>query len=442
MNDGYDPGLSIFIIVLFLIFYSCFHGFNAAIDSLSDSDLAAYGNGKKKPKRLQFIEGVLDEPERFHDTFYLVTTVFGLLAGFAVLGLTPPLYRLLLSSGLHKYVGSAILFAAALILLVLAAVILLVPFGIFLPHLLSSLSPVRAAFALGGFVKGTMTVLRLLTSLLRLAAKGILRLFGKNPDSIHDDVTEDEIREFLDEAHEQGVLMESEAAMMHNIMEFSDKSARDIMTHRLNIVALDGRMKLKAAAEQILSENNSRFPVYQDDMDNIVGIIHLRDVMAKLNTGRYDSWAIRDIPNLLRAVPIIPETRSIDELFRGMQLKKAHMAIVVDEYGQTSGLITMEDILEEIVGNIFDEYDESEQYIVPLHDNSILMDGLTPLEEAGDVLGIDFSEEEFETVNGYLTSVLDHIPTQEDREVTAKGYRFQILSVRNNIIQKLKAEKI
>lgn len=442
MNDGYDPGLNIIILLLFLVFYACFHGFNAAVDSLSESELAAYAGGKKKPKRLRFIESVLDEPGRFHDTFYLVTTVFGMLAGFAVLGFTAPLYRLLFSSGLHMYLCREAIRVLALLLIILAAVIVLVPFGIFIPHLLCSFSPAGAAFVLGGVVHGTMMVLRPLTAFLRLIAKGILRLFGKNPDTLCDDVTEDEIREFLDEAHEQGVLMESEAAMMHNIMEFSDKSAKDIMTHRVNIAALDGTMTLKEAAERILKENNSRFPVYQDDMDNIVGIIHLRDVMAKRNTGRYDSWAIKDIPNLLRTVPIIPETRGIDELFRGMQMKKAHMAIVVDEYGQTSGLITMEDILEEIVGNIFDEYDESEQYIVPLHDNSMLMDGLTPLEEAGDVLGIDFSKEEFETINGYLTSILDHIPTPDDKEVVAKGYRFQILSVRNNIIQKLKAEKI
>lgn len=442
MNEGYNPGLSISIILLFLVFYTCFHGFNAAVDSLSDSELAAYGSRKKKPERLRFIEGVLDDPRRFHDTFYLVTTVFGILTGFAVLGFAAPLYRLLLSTDLHRHFGSTALFAASLLLLILAAVLILAPLGIFIPHILGSLSPAATAFFFGGFVRAAMAVLRPLTALVRLTAKGILCLLGKNPDAVNDDVTEEDLREFLDEAHEQGVLLESEAAMMQNIIEFSDKSAKDIMIHRMNIVALDGSMTLKDAAEQILTESNSRFPVYQEDMDNIIGILHLREVLAKLNTGRYASWAIKDIPNLLRPVSMIPETRSIDALFRAMQSKKAHMVIVVDEYGQTSGLITMEDIIEEIVGNIFDEYDESEQFIVPLHDNSMLMDGLTPLEEAGAVLNVDFSGEEFETINGYLTSVLGHIPTQEDKEVRVKGYHFQILSICNNTIQKLKVEKL
>jgi len=148
------------------------------------------------------------------------------------------------------------------------------------------------------------------------------------------------------------------------------------------------------------------------------------------------------IPKLVRSVAYIPETRGIDSLFQAMQTKKIHIAIVVDEYGQTAGLVTMEDILEEIVGNIFDEYDESEEFIQPQFDESILMDGLTPLDDVEEVLGIDLGDHAFETLNGYLTSLLGHIPTAEDKEINANGYCFQILSVEDNIIQKIRVEKI
>ena len=149
------------------------------------------------------------------------------------------------------------------------------------------------------------------------------------------------------------------------------------------------------------------------------------------------------IPNLIRDASYIPETRSINDLFKRMQAKKLHMAIVVDEYGQTSGIVTMEDILEEIVGNILDEYDEDDHFIIEQLDNTYLMKGLTPLEDVEETLSIDLQEEEYETLNGYLTSLLGHIPNiDEDKEIRANGYLFTILAVENNTIQRVRVEKL
>ena len=230
--------------------------------------------------------------------------------------------------------------------------------------------------------------------------------------------------------------------MIQNIMEFHDKSAKDIMTHRKNINALDDTTLLKDAIVYMSEHSNSRYPVYHEDIDNIVGFIHIKDAMEHQNRAEYEAKSLMQIPKLVRSVAYIPETRGIDSLFQAMQTKKIHIAIVVDEYGQTAGLVTMEDILEEIVGNIFDEYDESEEFIQPQFDESILMDGLTPLDDVEEVLGIDLGDHAFETLNGYLTSLLGHIPTAEDKEINANGYCFQILSVEDNIIQKIRVEKI
>ncbi len=271
----------------------------------------------------------------------------------------------------------------------------------------------------------------------------VVRIFGIDPNQQDDDVTEEEIISMVDDAHEQGVIEESEAEMIQNIMEFSETEARDIMTHRKNLHALNENMKLKDALLYMLEHSNSRYPVYREDIDNIVGILHLKDVMKQVTLLQNEDSPIGTIPNLIREAIYIPETRNINDLFQRMQAKKIHMVIVVDEYGQTSGIVTMEDILEEIVGNILDEYDEEEHFIQVQTDDSLVMEGLTPLEQVDEVLESDFDEEDFDTLNGYLTSVLGHVPNMsEDKEIKAKGYLFTILGVENNTIQKVRVEKL
>ena len=179
------------------------------------------------------------------------------------------------------------------------------------------------------------------------------------------------------------------------------------------------------------------------DIDDIIGILHLKDAMKEMMFENHAEETVGRIPNLIRDASYIPETRSINDLFKRMQAKKLHMAIVVDEYGQTSGIVTMEDILEEIVGNILDEYDEDDHFIIEQLDNTYLMKGLTPLEDVEETLSIDLQEEEYETLNGYLTSLLGHIPNiDEDKEIRANGYLFTILAVENNTIQRVRVEKL
>ena len=176
-----------------------------------------------------------------------------------------------------------------------------------------------------------------------------------------------------------------------------------------------------------------------------MGIIHYKDALKFMTK---NSWAkfkpLRELPGLIREAAFIPETRGIGDLFHTMQAKKLHMAIVVDEYGQTAGIVSMEDILEEIVGDILDEYDEDEITIRTQVDNSVIIDGLAYLEDVAEELDVDFGKVEFETLNGYLTSLLGHIPTEKDldKEIVANGYRFKILSLGNKTIGKVRAEKI
>ena len=260
-------------------------------------------------------------------------------------------------------------------------------------------------------------------------------------------VTEEDIKTMVNEGHEQGILETREAKMISNIFELDEKEAGDVMTHRKHIVALPGEMPLQEAARFVLKEgNNTRYPVYGEDLDDIIGTIHMRDVLVHAENPQEAGMELAKVPGVLREAQFIPETRNLDSLFKEMQSQKIHMEIVIDEYGQTAGLVTMEDILEEIVGNIMDEYDVEEKFIARQEDGDLLMSGMTPLREAQEALGIELPEEDldnYDTVNGLLISRLDRIPQEEEKpEVVYQGIRFSVTQVENKMIHTVRARKL
>ena len=257
-----------------------------------------------------------------------------------------------------------------------------------------------------------------------------------------DDVTEEEIISMVNEGHEQGVLLASEAEMIHNIFEFGDKEAKDIMTHRKNLIAIDGNLSYNDAVSFIIENSKSRYPVYLNDIDNIIGVLHIKDAFAFAQKNEVFRTSIKDIPNLIREVDFVPETLNIHTLFKMMQAKKSHMVIVVDEYGQTSGAVAMEDILEEIVGNIEDEHDEEETLIRQNPDGSYLMNGLASMPEVIELLGLPVDEDAFETLNGFLVSLLEKIPNDgETAQINMYGYDFNVLKVEDKMIREVLVRK-
>ncbi|MCI8564901.1 MAG: HlyC/CorC family transporter [Lachnospiraceae bacterium] len=268
----------------------------------------------------------------------------------------------------------------------------------------------------------------------------ILRTLGIHTED--ENVTEEDIKTVVQEGHEQGLLEKEEAVMINNIIELGETEAKDIMTHRRHIRALGTDTPLNKAVDVILSERNSRFPVYGEDIDDIRGVLYLRDAVICREGGQHNSEPIGQIPGLLRDAHFTPETRSVRLLLQEMQRDKQHLTLVVDEYGQTSGLITMEDILEEIVGDIFDEYDKAEVFITPLEGGVYLLKGMAPLEDVAETLGIG-NDENFDTLNGLLISLLNRIPAEGERlTVTYERYSFHILQVKNKMIQLVRAVPI
>ena len=288
-----------------------------------------------------------------------------------------------------------------------------------------------------------------IASMLIIFRKSIIKRFNKIKNGektlanlSSTDVTEEEIISMVNEGHEQGVLLESEAEMIHNIFEFGDKEAKDIMTHRKSIEALDGNKSYYDTVAYIVETGRSRFPVYLDDIDNIIGVLHIKDALLFAQKNEVFRTPIKDIPSLIRDVDFITETININVLFKQMQMDKNHMCIVVDEYGQTSGIVAMEDILEEIVGNIEDEHDEEEQTFSVESDGSYTFDGLTELREVLEVLDLPVEEDAFETLNGLLISILDKIPSDDLHEtVTKYGSNFEILHVEDRIVREVRITK-
>ncbi len=264
------------------------------------------------------------------------------------------------------------------------------------------------------------------------------RLVRRNSEK----VTEEEIISMVNEGHEKGVLEASEAEMIHNIFEFTDKEAQDIMTHRRQICALDGTLPLRRIMDQVLEEPYSRFPVFLDDIDNIIGIMHIKEVMAFSRREEYMDMPVQKIEGLFSKGEFIPQTCRISDLFQIMQAKKAHMVIVVDEYGQTCGLVAMEDILEEIVGNIFDEHDEESQMIEKLSGQCFLVQGMASLDDVGEALDIKFQEEDYDTLNGFLISRIDKIPSDgETFSISYGGWIFDVVRVADKMVQNVRISK-
>ena len=416
-DDG--PTASIIIFFALLIIDVFFYGFGAAVTALNGKELK--DGEAKKTKRLKRI---MENPARYVNSVQLVGTLINIGIGAVYLEL------------LGTYIKS--FFFAGVIL-----VYIILTFGILIPKRLGAKYCEKWAYACVNAASFITAILAPLTGIVSVTAGIILRIFGVKENEECADVTEEEIISMVNEGHEQGVLLASEAEMITNIFEFGDKEAKDIMTHRNNVIAIDGDTPLKEAIRFMLSEKNSRYPVYEENIDHIIGILHLKDAMRIHDKDARINIPIRKIPGLLREVKVIPETRNIDALFKMMQSTKTQMVIVIDEYGQTEGLIAMEDILEEIVGNILDEYDEDEKYIEQKSEDEYVIEGKTPLEELEEKLHISFEVEEFETLNGFLISKLDRIPEEDEQfAVDAAGYNFKILSVENKMIVSVLVTKL
>jgi putative hemolysin len=280
--------------------------------------------------------------------------------------------------------------------------------------------------------KLTYPLVRLLTWSTNL----IVRLFGVDPNADDGEVTEEEIRMMVDVGEERGAIDETEKMMINNIFDFDNKTVAEIMTHRLDVVGIPLGATLNEIVGTISREKYTRYPVYREHMDDIVGILHVKDLTMYIKDCDEASF---DLTKLLRKPYHVPMQRPIDEVFRDFQKNKVHMAIVIDEYGGTAGIVTIEDLLEEIVGNIFDEYDEDVRDIVKMEDQSLLVSGTARLDEIEELLEIDLPTDRYDTVSGFVIGQFGRFPETGDTvEIIWEGHTFRAEGPVNKRIAKVR----
>ena len=442
MDDG-NSLIGILLLGAAFVVYYLIYGFGAAVQALNASALEdERDEGNEKAGRLLHIQ---ENPHRFVRTNQLITMILSLAMG----GMSLPFITGYMKTLLVRIpnIPTVVLNGVSYVLALIVLSLVLVCFGIIIPKWLALKSPIRFCYKVLPMVELFMKISIPFTAAMEFVSHLILIIVGIDTHKQDDKVTEEDIMYMVNEGHDQGVLEASEAEMITNIFEFDDKVASDIMTHRMNIVALEGTMTLKEAMDFIIKESvNSRLPVYDEDIDNIIGILHMRDVLVFAEIEEYLNQPIGKIDGLLREPHFVPEHKNINALFKEMQSSKIHMELVIDEYGQTSGLVTMEDILEEIVGNIMDEYDEEEEDIVSAGNNTFQLAGTSLLVDLEDTLEIEFEEqdkENFDTLNGFLTSRLGHLPAENEKaEIPFGGFVFSIVKVENRTIKLVDAKRI
>lgn len=425
--------------ILFLMALVVLNAFFAASEialiSLNDNKIKVMAEeGDKKARVLQ---NLLGEPSRFLATIQIGITLAGFLASaFASESFADPLVEFLLAAGLP--LPEAGLKTAA----VFVITIILSYFTLVLGELVPKRLAMNKAESIAWFVANPLRALSVIAlpfvKLLTASTNFFIRLFGVDPHAEGGQVTEEEIRMMVDVGEEKGAIHESEKVMINNIFEFNNKTVAEVMTHRTDIAALPVGAGLEEVIAFIKEEKYSRIPVYEDTIDNIIGVMHTKYLIEYLAQGK-DQGAFY-LSDFIRQPYFVPESKRTDVLFRELQQNKTHLAVIIDEYGGTAGIVTLEDLIEEIVGNIFDEDDEIEKEIEKLDEATFMINGATSLDTVEDYLNVELPTAEYETLSGFVIGQLGRIPENNEDNPTVEynGLVFKVERVDEKRVAKVK----
>lgn len=429
-----------YIVVLIVLLF--LNGFFAASEmamvTLNDAKLKMMvEEGNKKAK---LVSKLLKEPTRFLASIQVGITI----AGFLTSAVAADKFAGPLASLVHKalsMVDYELLHGISLVVLTVLLAFISIVFGEMVPKRIAMNNPERISFAFAPALSLLFKLTSPIVFLLSKSTNGILRILGVNPDSQNEEVTEEEIMMMIDTGKESGVFEESQKEMIAGIFEFDDTTAEEAMTHRTEVVALNIDSSLEDVIECSVKEGYSRIPVYKEDLDNIVGVIYVKDFLKYVGKNVDKKFSISKI---MRPALYIPESVKLREVFTKLTEKRMQMAVVVDEYGGTSGIITMEDVLESIVGQMQDEYDNEEEEISKESETVFTIDGTAELDEVAKLLSITVPEDvEYDTVGGFLTGLLESIPEPDEHpEIEFDYVKFTVLSVEDRRIASIRAEKL
>ena len=427
-------GTQLIALLILVALNGFFAGSEIAFISLNNSKLKSMADDGHK--KAYYVLALKEVPNKFLSTIQIGVSIASVLSGvFASEAFASQLTTWIMS---FSDLSIAVIKPLSMFVITLMTSYLMLVFGELVPKRIAMSNPERFAFIviypLWFLAKITTPIVKFLS----LSTNLVLRLIGIDPHKIDEEVTEEEIRIMVD----AGEIDLSEKEMINNIFEFDNMEVADIMTHRTEVVSLDAESDFEEILDCVYQNRYTRYPVYQESTDNIIGIIHLRDLLRYVTVHSSKEFNIKD---LLLEPYFVPESKRADQLFKELQIQKTHMAIVIDEYGGTAGVVTMEDLIEEIMGNILDEYDDEEEIydITPIAAGEFLVDGACELDELEDVLEIDLPLDDYDTVSGFVIGNIGKIPTREDinneaSSFTFNGYRFSIVEVEEKVISRVR----
>lgn len=388
--------------------------------------LAEEGN-----KKARMVQKLLQEPTRFLSTIQVAITLAGFFASASA------------ATGISEVAGAALKRAGVPYGQQIAFVgitILLSYFTLVLGELVPKRIALQKAEAISMFVVRPVGVISTIAApfvkLLSVSTNLVLRIVGMHHEQLEERVSEEEIRSMIESGRENGVFNETEQDMIESIFEFDDKLASEIMTSRTDVYAIDLAEPLETYLDEMLATRHSRIPVYEDDIDNIIGVLYMKDYLVAARKQGFEQVNLR---TLLHRPYFVPETRNIDELFRDMQRLKQYIAILIDEYGGFSGIVTMEDLAEEVMGPIEDQGDDDEPRITKVDAGTYLLEGLVSIDDLNDELGTEIESENHDTVSGLLMDEIGTIPAEGERPTVRLGNLvFSIMEIHERRIEKLK----
>ncbi|WP_199615072.1 hemolysin family protein [Paenibacillus alkalitolerans] len=427
---------AIMVLLVLIVLNAFFAASEIALISLNDNKIKVMAEAGDKKARL--LHHLLSEPSRFLATIQIGITLAGFLASaFAAESFSGQLSEFLYAAGVPLSKEWLENISVIVITLILSY------FTLVLGELVPKRLAMQKAEPISRIAAVPLNALSIVTSpfvkLLTLSTNLLVRLFGVDPHAKEEEITEEEIRMMVDVGKEKGTIQEAEKMMIDNIFDFDNKIVFDIMTHRTHVVGIPIHATLKEITALINAEQYTRFPVYEDHMDNIVGILHVKDLLRCMERSDEEVF---DVMKLIRAPYLVPFSKKTDELFKDLQKNKVHMAVVIDEYGGTAGIVTIEDLLEEIVGSILDEHDEEERAVEKLDENTYLMEGTMSLDEVQEYLKIDLPTEEYDTLSGFIINQLGRIPGINDRpSIEFNGVVFKVEGANEKRIELVKVSR-
>lgn len=437
-----DP-LSIILKVLLLFVLIIVNAFFAmseiAIISLNDTKMQRLAEeGNKKAKQ---IVKLTENSSRFLSTIQIGVTLAGFLtSASASQNFADMLTNALAKTAVADAIPLGVINGVSIFVITIITSYFSLVLGELAPKRIGMQIPEKVSFKVVGILTFIASAMKPFVKVLSLSTNAVVRLFGFDPNADEEEVTEEEIRMMVDVGGEKGVIEDTQKEMIDNIFEFDDLDAGDIMTHRTEMTAIEVTRSLEEVAELAIENGYSRIPVYEDDPDSIVGVLYAKDLLKYVGHSIPSDLTIAQV---MRKALYVPETQSCGDLFEAMNKSRTQFAVVVDEYGGTAGIVTLEDVLESIVGNIQDEYDDEEEEIKQINETTFTIDGTTDLDEVNELVGVELPEGDYDTLGGFVLSLLGYLPEEVTDEPIVAEYenlRFTVLSIEERRMDEIKVE--